>query len=86
VTGGSLALKLHNLVLYEVGFEKRMVEVLSMNELHDKRGIKGSLLVNNAIIDFLMNKIHHIKWLNMSGLPFAIDFMRIGQEVLRPHK
>jgi hypothetical protein len=39
VTGGSLALKLHNLVLYEVGLEKRMVEVLSTNELHDKRGI-----------------------------------------------
>jgi hypothetical protein len=39
VTGGSLALKLHNLVIYEVGLEKRMVDILSTNELHDKWGI-----------------------------------------------
>jgi hypothetical protein len=39
VTGGSLALKLHNLVIYKVCLEKRMVEVLSTNELHDKWGI-----------------------------------------------
>jgi hypothetical protein len=75
VTGGFLALKLHNLVIYKICLEKRMVEILSTNELHDKRGIKRSLLIDNAIIDFLVNKIHHIKWLNMCGLPFAIDFM-----------
>jgi hypothetical protein len=81
VTGGFFALKLHNLVIHKVCREERKVELLSKDELHDKRSIKGSLLVENAIIDLLVNEIHHIKWLNMCGLPFAIYFMRVGQEI-----
>jgi hypothetical protein len=57
VTDGSLALKLHNLVFYEVGLEKRMVEILSTDELHDKWGIQRSLLIEKAIIYLLVNEI-----------------------------
>jgi hypothetical protein len=81
VTGGSLALELHNLVFLEVCLEERMVEILGKDELHDKRGIQRSLLVDHAIIHLLVDVIHHIKWLNFRGLPFAIYFMRIGHEV-----
>jgi hypothetical protein len=56
VTDGSLALKLHNLVFYEVGLEKRMVEILSTDELHDKWGIQRSL-IDKAIIYLLVNEI-----------------------------
>jgi hypothetical protein len=81
VTGGSLALELHNLVFLEVCLEERKVEILGKDELHDKWGIQRSLLVDHAIIYLLVNEIHHIKWLNFRGLPFAINFMRIGQEI-----
>jgi hypothetical protein len=81
VTGRSLALELHNLVSLEVCLEKRIVEMLGKDKLHDKRGIQRSLLVDNAIIHLLVDVIHHIKWLNFRGLSFAIYFKRIGHEV-----
>jgi hypothetical protein len=81
VTGRSLALEFHNLVYLEVCLEKRIVEMLGKDKLHDEWGIQRSLLVDNAIIHLLVDVIHHIKRLNFCGLPFAIYFMRIGHEV-----
>jgi hypothetical protein len=56
-----------------------MVEMLGKDKPHDKRGIQGSLLVDNAIINLLVDIIHHIKWLNIRGLSFAIHLMRISK-------
>jgi hypothetical protein len=68
-------------VIHKVGIEKRKVESLSTDEPHDEWGIERSLLAENAIIDFLVNEIHHIKRLSMCSLSLAIDFMRVGQEI-----
>jgi hypothetical protein len=81
VTGGGIPLELHFLVFLEVCREERKVELLSKDKLHDKQGIEGGLLVDNALIHLLVDIIHHIKWHNIRGLSFAIKFMRTGKEI-----